>query len=67
MKSIHNHLMRDYSCHAISFIINAFEKSVNFPFNYIKCVAVVILLLLLLLRRHVATTSTFQQNDKQLD
>ena len=33
--------MRDYSCHTISFTINAFEKSVNFPFNYIICVAVV--------------------------
>ena len=26
--------MRDYSCHTVSFIINAFEKSVNFPFKY---------------------------------
>ena len=26
--------MRDYSCHTVSFIVNAFEKSANFSFNY---------------------------------
>ena len=26
--------MRDFSCLAVSFIINAFEKSANFPFHY---------------------------------
>ena len=26
--------MRDYSCHTVSFIINAFEKSANFPCNH---------------------------------
>ena len=25
--------MRDYSCHTVSFIINAFEKSANFSFK----------------------------------
>ena len=25
--------MRDYYCHTVSFIINAFEKSVNYPFK----------------------------------
>ena len=25
--------MRDYSCHTVKSIINAFEKSVNYPFN----------------------------------
>ena len=25
--------MRDYCCHTVSFIINAFEKSANFPFK----------------------------------
>ena len=30
---IHKHLMSDYSCHTVSFIINAYEKSVNKPFK----------------------------------
>ena len=28
--------MRDYSCHTVSFIINAYEKSANFRFNNVK-------------------------------
>ena len=33
MESIHKRLMGDYFCHTVSFIINAFKKSPNFPFN----------------------------------
>ena len=33
LKSVHKHLMRDYSYYTASSIINAFEKSVNFHFN----------------------------------
>ena len=38
LKTIHKQLMRDYSCHTVSFIINAFEKSANFPFKPNTCI-----------------------------
>ena len=30
------HLMKDYSYHTVSSIINAFEKSINFHFNILQ-------------------------------
>ena len=33
LKSIQKHFKRDYSCHTVSFMINAFEKKCKFPFK----------------------------------